>query len=114
MTDSSDRPQIDVTRRGGHARIRFTDEHLSGDEFVTEIRSTLDRIMQRVPGAQIEIEMQNVADVSSAVLGELTAALRRLKQNGGQMHLLRPTPQVMEILAITKLEELGPEIDETG
>jgi anti-anti-sigma factor len=114
MTDSPDRPQIDVTRRGGHARIRFMAEHLAGDEFVTELRNTLDRITQQLPGAQIEIEMQNVAYLSSAVLGELTAALRQLKRAGGQMRLLQPTPEVKEILLITKLDELVQETDSTG
>jgi len=52
------------------------------------------------------LNMEKVSYMDSAGIGELVACYKRSREKGGTVKLLRPVGKVMDLLVLTKLEEV--------
>jgi len=106
ITKKNERPQLRMLREGDRVSVQFLDAHVCGDECVLQIRKGIDTIIRTVPEAQVEIDLSNVEFVSSAALGELMSARKKLTYARCQLRLMSPRDEVKEILAVTKLDSV--------
>jgi anti-sigma B factor antagonist len=95
-----------MLRTGDRVSVEFFDAHVCGDTCVAQLRQGIDTIIRSVPAAQVEIDLGNVEFVSSAALGELMSARKKLTHARGHLRLMRPGDAVKEILAVTKLDSV--------
>jgi anti-sigma B factor antagonist len=54
----------------------------------------------------ILLNLERVSYMDSAGIGELVACFKRAREKGGIVKLLRPVGKVMDLLVLTKLEEV--------
>jgi anti-sigma B factor antagonist len=54
----------------------------------------------------ILLNLERVSYMDSAGIGELVACFKRAREKGGTVKLLRPVGKVMDLLVLTKLEEV--------
>lgn len=52
------------------------------------------------------LNLEKVSYMDSAGIGELVACYKRSKEKGGTVKLLRPSGKVLDLLQLTKLEEV--------
>jgi anti-sigma B factor antagonist len=52
---------------------------------------------------KVVLNLAGVSYIDSSGLGELVCSYRELRENGGDVKLVRPTPKTRELLQITKL-----------
>ena len=93
-----------VFRTDDIVRIEFDEPHVVGQKSVTQLQERLSQVLKRVPDARIVLDLEKVQYMSSAALGELLAAHKQLVGNGGRMCMACVTPELMEILATTRLD----------
>jgi anti-sigma B factor antagonist len=105
-TKQKGQPQLRMLRDGDRVNVQFLDAHVCGDDCVIQIRKGIDTIIRSVPEAQVEIDLSNVEFVSSAALGELMSARKKLTHARGHLRLMQPRDEVKEILAVTKLDSV--------
>ena len=55
---------------------------------------------------QIVLNLEKVTYMDSAGIGELVACYKRAKEKGGNVKLLSPSGKVLDLLTLTKLEEV--------
>jgi len=55
---------------------------------------------------QIVLNLEKVTYMDSAGIGELVACYKRAKEKGGNVKLLNPSGKVLDLLTLTKLEEV--------
>jgi len=55
---------------------------------------------------QIVLNLERVTYMDSAGIGELVACYKRAKEKGGTVKLLNPSGKVLDLLTLTKLEEV--------
>jgi len=55
---------------------------------------------------QIVLNLERVTYMDSAGIGELVACYKRAKEKGGNVKLLSPSGKVLDLLTLTKLEEV--------
>ncbi|HEX5045306.1 MAG TPA: STAS domain-containing protein [Candidatus Polarisedimenticolaceae bacterium] len=55
---------------------------------------------------QIVLNLEKVTYMDSAGIGELVACYKRAKEKGGTVKLLNPSGKVLDLLTLTKLEEV--------
>jgi anti-sigma B factor antagonist len=54
----------------------------------------------------IVLNLEKVTYMDSAGIGELVACYKRAKEKGGNVKLLNPSGKVLDLLTLTKLEEV--------
>ena len=55
---------------------------------------------------QILLNLEQVSYMDSAGIGELVACFKKARERGGTVKLLRPSGKVVDLLALTKLEQV--------
>lgn len=71
----------------------------------TPLRDELSRLMSDGP-TQVTVDMADLAFIDSTGLSVLISALKRLREQGGDMTLRSPTPGTRKVLEITGLTEI--------
>ena len=56
--------------------------------------------------SKILLNLEQVSYMDSAGIGELVACYKRAREKGGVVKLLRPSGKVVDLLALTKLEQV--------
>ncbi len=56
--------------------------------------------------SKILLNLEQVSYMDSAGIGELVACYKRAREKGGTVKLLRPSGKVVDLLALTKLEQV--------
>lgn len=95
--------QVHVSRTGDVVHVDFTDSELTGDDYIADLRVKIEQVAIDSPRAKVVLNFVNIAHLSSAAIGELIRAHRRLKQTEGSLYISRPQPSVMDIFEITRL-----------
>lgn len=85
-------------------QIDFESTTLSGDDIVTEMRTRIDKVLEKLPQANIVFNFAEVEHISSAVLGELVLSQMKITTNGGQMRLAALNKNVQASLSISGLQ----------
>jgi len=115
MTDTSgeSKTAYRVYRTDDIVRIECLEPHIVGVKCVTQLQERLRQVLKRVPQARIVLDLKAVQYFSSAALGELLSAQKQLLKHDGKMCMANVGPELMEILATTRLDAVF-EIYETA
>jgi anti-sigma B factor antagonist len=62
--------------------------------------------------ARLVLDLESVHFLDSAGLGEIVAARRRCRERGGSLVLARPRGKPRDLLALTRVDELVPVLDD--
>ena len=93
-----------VYRTDNIVRIEFIESHVVGQKCVSQLQERLGQVLKRVPDARIVLDLKNVKYVSSAALGELLSAHKQVSKGHGKMCMASVGPELLEILATTRLD----------
>ena len=69
-----------------------------------ELRTELHQLIEGSRAERLVVDLTSVTFLDSSALGVLVGALRRLRERGGELHLVEPPPLARRIFAITKLD----------
>lgn len=69
-----------------------------------ELRSELHRLLEDDSTTALVVDLEAVTFLDSSALGALVGALRRLRERGGELHLVEPRPTVRRIFEVTALD----------
>jgi anti-sigma B factor antagonist len=79
------------------------------------LRSEVHQLIEVGGAERLVVDLSAVTFLDSSALGVLVGARRRLRERGGEVHLVEPRPTVMRIFEITQLDgvfELHPTRDD--
>src|SRR6185503_16098048 len=93
--------KIDVRREGSLA-VLVPDGSITIGESCDALRTALDAVMD-AGATSIIVDGSRIRYLDSTGMGEIIAALRRLRPSGGKVGIASPSPKVREILEITGL-----------
>jgi anti-sigma B factor antagonist len=102
--------RISVRQQGPVAVIDLAGRLVFGDgdqEIVASIQSLLD-----AGTTAIVLNMEGVPFMDSSGLKGLITCHKRAARPGGAVHILKPTPRVAELLAVTRLTDIFGVFDE--
>jgi anti-sigma B factor antagonist len=71
-----------------------------------ELRSELHRLLEDVATKRLVVDLTAVTFLDSSALGVLVGALRRLRERGGELHVVQPRPTVKRIFELTALDSV--------
>ena len=98
----------DVTIVDLEGRISLTDALWAGSGSVLgEVVRGLVKNGER----KILLNLDKVTYVDSSGIGELTGALASVQRQGGQLKLVNPSPRIIDLLRITRLDTLFEVMD---
>ena len=103
---------IKIVRVNRVLRVDILDPQIVGEQLVMRLRRAIEMIMTKDAAAKIVINLERVEHMSSAALGELVGAKKKLDRGGGQVRICQPSPEVSEIFAITRLNKVIPIFDD--
>jgi anti-sigma B factor antagonist len=69
-----------------------------------ELRSELHRLLEDAYTRRLVVDLTAVTFLDSSALGVLVGALRRLRERGGELHLVQPRPTARRIFELTALD----------
>jgi|KBSMisStandDraft_5_1062788.scaffolds.fasta_scaffold3076840_1 anti-sigma B factor antagonist len=77
-------------------------------------QSLKDKVLETIKAGdrQIVLNMKELSYIDSSELGQLMSAHAAVKEAGGSLRLLAPSPQVRQLLNITRLETVFDVIDD--
>lgn len=80
------------------------------DAFVApELRDHLHRAVERRgPGGVLIVDLERVTFMDSTILGALVGAMRRMREQGGELQLVYPPPPASRIFELTGLDSVFP------
>ncbi|HHV72354.1 MAG TPA: STAS domain-containing protein [Clostridia bacterium] len=92
-------------------------ESKSGEKFLLQAEGEIDvytssQLKEKINALldngvkELVIDLSNVSYIDSTGLGIFIGTLRNLKERGGRMELLSPTPRVKKVLNITGLDRV--------
>ncbi len=84
--------------------IQFLQEMLTDEINVDQLGHELTAVAEQPGWQQIIISLQNVAHITSSVLGKLIHLHRQLKRTGGKMALCELSENVMDIMETSRLD----------
>lgn len=74
-----------------------------------ELRERIHRTIEDDPGlGTLVIDLERVSFLDSTILGTLVGGLRRMRERGGELHLVYPQPPADRIFALTGLDAVFP------
>lgn len=94
-----------AVREAGHVSV----VDLSGKITIGEGDALLREKVQELLDAGVKnilLNLEKVSYMDSAGIGELVAVYKRAREKGGTVKLLRPSGKVLDLLVLTKLEEV--------
>ena len=77
-----------------------------GSENASAVADELFELVGEAKGSELLLDLQNVRYVTSTGLTVLLALRRRLHAAGGRLSLCNPSPQVAQVLDVTRLNTL--------
>lgn len=105
MTMESPACPVHVRQHSGFIVVQFQEKHITGENWVRKIRRTIGDVIDRMKPPRLAIDLSQVEHVSSAILGELVGANRKVHRRAGKLCLVGMRPEVAEIFAITRLDQ---------
>lgn len=84
----------------------FTASRILDESNIKQIGQTIEALIETRDYPKVLLDFANVDHLSSAALGMLINANKRLRDRNGQLRLCQIRPQILEVFAITKLNRL--------
>lgn len=94
-----------TVRQIGHVAVVDLVGKVTIGEGDVVLRETVTELLE-AGQRHILLHLEKVKYMDSAGIGELVACYKRAKEKGGTVKLLQPTGKVLDLLQLTKLEEV--------
>ena len=99
-------PPVAVQNQKDIAVVQFTNNRILDEANIAEIGNGLAALIEERNNPKLLLDFNSVDHLSSAALGMLINADKKIKQKNGQLRLANIKPQIFEVFVITKLNKL--------
>ena len=99
-------PPLSVTQQKDVRVVEFTNNRILDEANIQEIGQGLNVLIDERNNPKLLLDFGSVDHLSSAALGMLINANKRVKEKNGQLRLANIKPQIFEVFVITKLNKL--------
>jgi len=99
-------PPLSVTQQKDVRVVEFTNNRILDEANIAEIGNGLAALIEERTNPKLLLDFNTVDHLSSAALGMLINADKKIKQKNGQLRLANIKPQIFEVFVITKLNKL--------
>ena len=99
-------PPLSVTQQKDVRVVEFTNNRILDEANIAEIGTGLNVLIDERNNPKLLLDFGSVDHLSSAALGMLINANKRVKEKNGQLRLANIKPQILEVFEITKLNKL--------
>jgi len=99
-------PPLSVTQQKDVRVVEFTNNRILDEANIAEIGTSLGALIDERHPPKLLLDFNTVDHLSSAALGMLINANKRIKEKNGQLRLANIKPQILEVFVITKLNKL--------
>jgi anti-sigma B factor antagonist len=106
MTAPFVRRRLELKDIGDVTVATFTDHYLLDAQNLQIIGEQLFSLVDEMGRRKLLLSFGNVQDVSSLALGMLVTLHKKIQAAGGKLVLCRIDPQIGEVMALTKLDEM--------
>ena len=86
--------------------VEFTNNRILDEANIAEIGTSLGALIDERANPKLLLDFNSVDHLSSAALGMLINANKRIREKNGQLRLSNIKPQIYEVFVITKLNKL--------
>jgi anti-sigma B factor antagonist len=97
---------FDVRIEGDVVVVAFAKRQIRDDLVIAETATELCSVADRVQQKPLVLDFAGVVDVSSMMLGKLVTLQAKIKKNRGDLRLRNVGPEVRQVLATTKLDQM--------
>ena len=99
-------PSVSVTSNKDIRVVEFTNNRILDEANIAEIGASLGSLIDEANNPKLLLDFAAVDHLSSAALGMLINANKRIREKNGQLRLANIKPQIFEVFVITKLNKL--------
>ena len=99
-------PPVAVTDYKDVRVVEFTNNRILDEANIAEIGQSLGFLVDERLNPKLLLDFGSVDHLSSAALGMLINANKRIREKNGQLRLANIKPQIYEVFVITKLNKL--------
>ena len=99
-------PPLSVSQHKDIRVVEFTNNRILDEANIAEIGQGLNVLIDERPNPKLLLDFNTVDHLSSAALGMLINANKRVKERNGQLRLTNIKPNIFEVFVITKLNKL--------
>jgi anti-sigma B factor antagonist len=99
-------PPLSVTQQKDVRVVEFTNNRILDEANIAEIGTSLNSLIDERNNPKLLLDFGTVDHLSSAALGMLINANKRIKEKNGQLRLANIKSQIYEVFVITKLNKL--------
>ena len=99
-------PPLSVTQQKDVRVVEFTNNRILDEANIAEIGNSLGVLIEERHPPKLLLDFATVDHLSSAALGMLINANKKIKEKNGQLRLANIKPQILEVFVITKLNKL--------
>ncbi len=99
-------PSVAVSQHRDVRVVEFTNNRILDEANIADIGNTLKALIEERENPKLLLDFSTVDHLSSAALGMLINANKRIKEKNGQLRLTNIKPQIYEVFVITKLNKL--------
>jgi anti-sigma B factor antagonist len=105
MSEPKPRRRLAVENVEGVTLVRFTAPRIVQEEDIQATFDQLERLLEEKRGRDFVLDFGKVQFLSSAVLGRLILAHKKLSTGGGRMIMCGIAREIFEVFKITKLDK---------
>jgi len=99
-------PPVSVSQHKDVRVVEFTNNRILDEANIHAIGQSLGELIDERSNPKLLLDFGGVDHLSSAALGMLINANKRVKERNGQLRLANIKPQILEVFTITKLNKL--------
>ena len=99
-------PSVAVSSHKDVRVVEFTNNRILDETNIAEIGASLGALIDEAANPKLLLDFAAVDHLSSAALGMLINANKRIREKNGQLRLTNIKPQIFEVFVITKLNKL--------
>ena len=100
------KPRISVEYSGNATIITFTDEKILEEKDIKSLQDSIVSVIEQCGRMNIIMDFCNVQFLSSAVLGLLIRASKKIYERDGELRLCNIHPKIHEVFKITRLTKI--------
>ncbi len=97
---------VEVRDIDGVRVLRLLDHQLHDDLTVRQTADALTAALPNKPRSRVVLDLSNVDEISSSMIGKLLILLRRMDATKGQLRLCELSPSVQGVLRATTLDRM--------
>jgi len=99
-------PPVSVTQQKDIRIVEFTNNRILDEANISDIGNSLTALIDEKNNPKLLLDFATVDHLSSAALGMLINANKKIREKNGQLRLANIKPQIFEVFVITKQNKL--------